>query len=256
MKNRKLLLGLLPFLLSGCYIETRKGSSAVEDVTVNIDAELVFNTVIDENAAPYARVMWGSSSYHFPEGVKIEEKERQLEVKRMSTHKDARELISEHNTVMENIRLGNKDKITNDEISEALKKACASSFVDKLEDGTETIIGERGVGLSGGQKQRLSMARAFAKGAPVLVLDDSTSALDMETEHEVQENLSALKNSTKIVIAHRISAVRHADEIIVLEDGKISERGRHEELLEKKGYYYKTYMAQYGDVLKQLEEAN
>lgn len=159
-------------------------------------------------------------------------------------------------TIDENIRLGNKDKITNDEISEALKKACASSFVDKLEDGTETIIGERGVGLSGGQKQRLSMARAFAKGAPVLVLDDSTSALDMETEHEVQENLSALKNSTKIVIAHRISAVRHADEIIVLEDGKISERGRHEELLEKKGYYYKTYMAQYGDVLKQLEEAN
>ena len=159
-------------------------------------------------------------------------------------------------TIDENIRLGNKDRITNDEISEALKKACASSFVDKLEDGTETIIGERGVGLSGGQKQRLSMARAFAKGAPVLVLDDSTSALDMETEHEVQENLSALKNSTKIVIAHRISAVRHADEIIVLEDGKISERGRHEELLEKKGYYYKTYMAQYGDVLKQLEEAN
>ncbi len=159
-------------------------------------------------------------------------------------------------TIDENIRLGNKDKITNDEISEALKKACASSFVDKLEDGTETIIGERGVGLSGGQKQRLSMARAFAKGAPVLVLDDSTSALDMETEHEVQENLSTLKNSTKIVIAHRISAVRHADEIIVLEDGKISERGRHEELLEKKGYYYKTYMAQYGDVLKQLEEAN
>jgi hypothetical protein len=74
MKNRKLLLGLLPFLLSGCYIESRKGSSAVEDVTVNIDAELVFNTVIDENAAPYARVMWGSSYYHFPENIQIEEK--------------------------------------------------------------------------------------------------------------------------------------------------------------------------------------
>ena len=100
------------------------------------------------------------------------------------------------------------------------------------------------------------MARAFAKHAPVLVLDDSTSALDMETEHEVQENLSEIKNSTKIIIAHRISAVRHADEIIVLENGKISERGSHESLLDKKGYYYKTYMAQYGDVLKQLENAN
>jgi len=159
-------------------------------------------------------------------------------------------------TIDENIRLGNKDSITKDEINEALTKACASDFVGKLDEGTETVIGERGVGLSGGQKQRISMARAFAKHAPVLVLDDSTSALDMETEHEVQENLSELKNATKIIIAHRISAVRHADEIIVLEDGKISERGNHEKLLEKQGYYYKTYMAQYGDVLKQLENVN
>lgn len=159
-------------------------------------------------------------------------------------------------TIDENIRLGNKESIQEADIKEALSKACALGFVEKLEDGTETIIGERGVGLSGGQKQRLSMARAFAKHAPVLVLDDSTSALDMETEHEVQENLSELKDATKIIIAHRISAVRHADEIIVLEDGKITERGRHEELLDKKGYYYKTYMAQYGDVLKQLEKVN
>ena len=159
-------------------------------------------------------------------------------------------------TIDENIRLGNKDSITKDEINEALTKACASDFVGKLDEGTETVIGERGVGLSGGQKQRISMARAFAKHAPVLVLDDSTSALDMETEHEVQENLSELKNATKIIIAHRISAVRHADEIIVLEEGKISERGNHEKLLEKQGYYYKTYMAQYGDVLKQLENVN
>ena len=159
-------------------------------------------------------------------------------------------------TIDENIRLGNKESITDEDISEALKRACAAGFVEKLEDGTGTVIGERGVGLSGGQKQRLSMARAFAKHAPVLVLDDSTSALDMETEHEVQANISEFKNSTKIVIAHRISAVRHADEIIVLEDGKICEKGDHDELLSKKGYYYKTYMAQYGDVLKQLEEVN
>ena len=159
-------------------------------------------------------------------------------------------------TIEENIRLGNKESITDEDISEALKRACASGFVEKLEDGTGTVIGERGVGLSGGQKQRLSMARAFAKHAPVLVLDDSTSALDMETEHEVQANISEFKNSTKIVIAHRISAVRHADEIIVLEDGRICEKGDHDELLSKKGYYYKTYMAQYGDVLKQLEEVN
>ena len=96
------------------------------------------------------------------------------------------------------------------------------------------------------------MARAFAKKSPILVLDDSTSALDMETEHQIQENLLGFEGTTKIVIAHRISAVRHADEIIVLQDGGIAERGTHEELLEIKGLYYDTYMAQYGETLAQL----
>ena len=159
-------------------------------------------------------------------------------------------------TIEENIRLGNKACISDEDISDALKRACAKDFVDKLEEGAATVIGERGVGLSGGQKQRISMARAFAKHAPVLVLDDSTSALDMETEHEVQERLNTDTSgtSTKLIIAHRISAVRHADEIIVLEDGRISERGNHEQLIEKKGYYFKTYMAQYGEFLKELGE--
>ena len=100
-----------------------------------------------------------------------------------------------------------------------------------------------------GQKQRISIARALAKHAPILVLDDSTSALDMETEHEIQKTLNELEDTTKLIIAHRISAVRHADEIIYLQDGKIAERGTHEELLEKKGLYYQTYLAQYGSYL-------
>ena len=91
------------------------------------------------------------------------------------------------------------------------------------------------------------MARAFAKGTPVLVLDDSTSALDMETERMIQKTLKDITGITKLIIAHRISSVRHADEIIVLEDGKITERGTHGELLAKRGYYYKTYQAQYGE---------
>ena len=85
----------------------------------------------------------------------------------------------------------------------------------------------------------------MAKHSPILVLDDSTSALDMETEHEIQKMLNTLEDTTKIIIAHRISAVRHADEIIYLENGKIAERGTHEELLAKKGLYYQTYVAQY-----------
>ena len=99
--------------------------------------------------------------------------------------------------------------------------------------------------MSGGQQQRISIARALAKQSPILVLDDSTSALDMETEHEIQKMLNELQDTTKIIIAHRISAVRHADEIIYLENGKIAERGTHEELLAKKGLYYNTYVAQY-----------
>ena len=149
-------------------------------------------------------------------------------------------------SVEENIRLGQRKKITAEEIKEAAEYAKASGFIEKLEEQYETIIGEKGVGLSGGQKQRISIARALAKKSPVLILDDSTSALDMETEYEIQKTLEQIKDTTKIIIAHRISAVRYADEIVYLKEGKIEERGTHEQLLEKKGLYYETYQAQYG----------
>lgn len=151
-------------------------------------------------------------------------------------------------TINENVRMGKKYKVKQEEIIEAIENAQARDFVERMEDKYETIIGERGVGLSGGQKQRISIARALAKKTPLLVLDDSTSALDMETELMIQKSLADVK-ATKIIIAHRISAVRNADEIIILENGRITERGTHNDLLAKKGYYYKTYLAQYGDYL-------
>ena len=144
--------------------------------------------------------------------------------------------------------MGQRRILSEKEIKYAANRARASEFIEKLDEQYETVIGERGVGLSGGQKQRISIARAFSKKSPILVLDDSTSALDMETEVEIQKNLNTLKGITKIIIAHRISAVRHADEIIYLEGGKIAERGTHEELLLKKGLYYETYLAQYGTI--------
>lgn len=150
-------------------------------------------------------------------------------------------------TISENIRMGQRDTMESPVMVHAAGLAQAKGFIEELPETYETIIGERGVGLSGGQKQRISIARAIAKQDPVLILDDSTSALDMETEYEIQKALDTL-DTTKIIIAHRISAVRRADEIIFLEDGTVKERGSHEELLAKKGLYYDTYIAQTGTV--------
>lgn len=150
-------------------------------------------------------------------------------------------------TINENVKLGKREYIDEAIVRKASRDAQASGFIEKMPDEYETVIGERGVGLSGGQKQRISIARALAKHTPILIMDDSTSALDMETEHEIQKTLKSLPDTTKLIIAHRISAVRHADEIIVLENGSIAERGTHDELLAQKGLYYTTYVSQYGE---------
>lgn len=150
-------------------------------------------------------------------------------------------------TIANNIRFS-KPSATPWEIEGVCEKACISSFIDQLEKGYDTEIGERGLGLSGGQKQRLSIARGLLRKAPLLILDDATSALDMETEHELIEALNHLSfPSTRLMIAHRISAVKNADLIIYLEDGQIKERGTHKELLHKRGAYYQIFNEQYKD---------
>jgi ATP-binding cassette subfamily B protein len=151
-------------------------------------------------------------------------------------------------TINENVKMGKKYQVRDDEVIKAATDSQASEFIERMDQQYETVVGERGVGLSGGQKQRISIARALAKKTPILVLDDSTSALDMETEHQIQLALSQIE-ATKIIIAHRISAVKNADEILILDEGKIVERGTHETLMQKKGYYYDTYIAQYGEYL-------
>ena len=148
-------------------------------------------------------------------------------------------------TVMDNIRYGKMDA-SDEEIIEAAKNANAHEFIMELPDGYNTYIGQRGVKLSGGQKQRLSIARVFLKNPPILIFDEATSALDNESEKVVQESLEKLaKNRTTFVIAHRLSTIRNAENIIVLTEDGISEKGTHEELLELEGIYAELYNMTY-----------
>lgn len=150
-------------------------------------------------------------------------------------------------TIEENIRFGNRNA-TDEELLQASTLACASEFISELSDGYATIIGERGLGLSGGQKQRISIARALVRKAPILILDDATSALDMETEFQLLKNLNTLNNSSTVfIIAHRISAVKNADIILFLDNGQVIEKGTHGELLKLKGKYYEVYKEQFKD---------
>ena len=149
-------------------------------------------------------------------------------------------------TVEGNVAFGNQD-LTLDEVKDFARRADAAEFIEKLPEGYDTIIGERGVGLSGGQRQRIALARALAVQPGILVMDDTTSAVDSETEQYIQAQLRQLPFAcTKFIIAQRISSMRDADLILVLKDGEIVERGTHSELWQQRGYYWQTYCLQYG----------
>ena len=144
-----------------------------------------------------------------------------------------------NDTVANNIALG-MDDATDDEIIYAAKIANADSYISLKEKGYATNIGDRGSKLSGGEKQRLTIARAVLKNPPILILDEATSSLDTESERLVQDAINnMMQNRTSIVIAHRLSTIRHANEIIVLQKGKIVERGTHDQLLSQNGFYRK-----------------
>ncbi|CDI49948.1 multidrug resistance ABC transporter ATP-bindingand permease protein [Clostridium tetani 12124569] len=152
-------------------------------------------------------------------------------------------------TIKENIAYG-KPEATDEEIYMAAKRANAHDFIMNLEKGYDTFVGERGVKLSGGQKQRVSIARVFLKNPPILILDEATSALDNVSEKYVQQSLDELaKNRTTLVIAHRLSTIKNADEILVLTEDGMQEKGTHEELIEKKGIYESLYNMQFKEVL-------
>jgi ATP-binding cassette subfamily B protein len=150
-------------------------------------------------------------------------------------------------TIRENILYGRPDA-TEEEMIEAAKKANIHDYVMTLDRGYDTEIGERGVKLSGGQKQRLSIARVFLKDPAILILDEATSALDNTTEVLIQQSLDELCHGrTTLVVAHRLSTIRNADEIAVIMDGRVTERGTHEELIAANGTYKNLYALQFRD---------
>ena len=158
-------------------------------------------------------------------------------------------------TIEGNIAYGRPD-CSFEEIRQAAIMADANHFIKKMPDGYDTIVGERGVGLSGGQKQRISLARALLKKPSILILDDTTSAVDMETESYIQEQLKKLDGQCTIfVIAYRISSIKDADLILVMDNGRIIEHGTHQELLAHKGYYASAFYHQYGELPSEEEQA-
>lgn len=152
-----------------------------------------------------------------------------------------------NDTIANNIAYAHEARYSREEIEKAARMAYAMDFIDKMENGLDTVIGENGVTLSGGQRQRIAIARALLCDCPILILDEATSALDTESERAIQEALDELqKDRTSLVIAHRLSTIEKADEILVIEEGSIVERGEHVALLDEQGVYAQLYRLQFG----------
>lgn len=153
-----------------------------------------------------------------------------------------------NDSIANNIAYGAKESVSRKDIEHAAQMAHVDEFLANLPDGMDTVIGENGLMLSGGQRQRIAIARAILAEAPILILDEATSALDTESEKLIQDALETLqKRCTSIVVAHRLSTIENADAIMVVEQGKIIEKGSHSELLAKEGHYAQLHALQFGD---------
>ena len=247
-----------------------KGDISFKNVSLDIDGRRVINNVLFEVKAGQtiglvghtgagksliidllSRFYDATEGEIFIDGINI--KDMDLDILRGNVAIAMQDIFLFSDTVKDNIAFSNP-RASFPEVKRIAKKAQAHDFIKRLDEGYETIIGERGVGLSGGQKQRVSLARAMMKNASIFVLDDVTSAVDMETEKKIQHELKNMEEKkTTFIIAHRISSLKQADLILVLDNGEIVERGNHNELVKKDGYYSSIFYTQYGNLNLEVE---
>ena len=254
-----------PEIKSGALEDVNiKGDIKFENVSFSYNDELVLKNInLDIKAGSTIAIMGTTGSgkstllnligryYDVKEGCikvdNIDVKNYDLEVLRSSMAIVPQDTFLFSDSILNNIKFSNENADI-EEVKKYSKLACSLDFIETLDEGFNTEIGERGIGLSGGQKQRISISRALIRNSSILILDDSTSALDMETEQELLKNLSMMeKQSTTFIVAHRISAVKNSDLIVYLENCEIKEKGTHEELLELRGAYYDIYCEQFKD---------
>ena len=156
------------------------------------------------------------------------------------------EVILFDDSILNNVVYGHEGDVDKQRLKSAVEAARVDEFVDTVGDGMDTMVGEAGARLSGGQRQRIAIARALYKDAPLLILDEATSSLDARSEQFIQQAIDRLiRDRTTLVIAHRLSTIENADQILVLDEGQVVERGNHQELMEKRGVYYNLYNTQF-----------
>jgi ATP-binding cassette, subfamily B, bacterial len=232
------------------------GHPVIEDISVSVKAGQML-ALVGHTGAGKSTLVGLLARFYDPTGGRIlvdgmDLKDLRLESLRRNLSMVLQDVFLFNGTVRDNLRFGKPDA-RDEEIVAAARAAHAHEFISALPHGYDTHIGERGVKLSGGQKQRLSLARAILKDAPILILDEATSAVDSETESVIQEALETLRHGrTSVVIAHRLSTVRKADVILVLEHGSVLEAGNHQTLMAKGGKYKRLYDTQFGSSGEQL----
>jgi len=240
-------------------LETLKGDLVFEDVSFSYDegAEVLHNinfeapsgtviALVGSSGSGKSTIAGLSATFLNPKSGKITIDGQDLSKVNLSSYRQYLGVVLQdeflfEGTIKENIMFP-RPNATEEELQNAVKAAYVNEFTDRFEDGLDTLIGERGVKLSGGQRQRLAIARAILANPKIIILDEATSNLDTESEGLIQKSLDELvRDRTTIVIAHRLSTIKKADQILVIEAGRIVERGKHDELIAAKGRYFELY---------------